>query len=215
MKAIITFHSIDNKDSVISYSPLLFSSLLNVLADRNIPICDLETLLRPEVDNGVALTFDDGMKSVFTHALPVLRDYGASAHVFITTDAINNDRQWPYNHENVPCYDMLDWREIEQLHDEGINIESHTQTHPDMREISMIQIEEECGSADRVISERLGRTPQYFAYPFGYHNANTRDFSRRNYQASVTTEFRALGKKEDKAVLQTGIKCHPGEPGSS
>lgn len=201
MKAIITFHSIDNKSSVISYSPRLFSSLLNILADRNIPICDLETLLKPEVDAGVVLTFDDGMKSVFTHALPVLRDYGASAHIFITTDAINNDRQWPNGHENVPCYDMLDWHEIEQLHDAGIYIESHTQTHPDMREISMMRIEDECGSADRLISGRLGRTPQYFAYPFGYHNANTREFARRNYKACVTTELRTLGKKEDNAVL--------------
>jgi len=59
MRAIFTFHSIDDKDSVISYRPKYFSMLLEQLAARNIPVLDLGMLLKSGTRKGVAITFDD------------------------------------------------------------------------------------------------------------------------------------------------------------
>src|SRR5437763_8996597 len=73
MRAILTFHSIDDSGSVLSYSPNTFDKLLLALQRSAIPLLDLGTLLRPETKTGVALTFDDGMRSIFTEALPILR----------------------------------------------------------------------------------------------------------------------------------------------
>ena len=95
MRAILTFHSIDDTGSVVSCSPKNFARLLAALAERKIPVCDLETLLNPDTRRGVAITFDDGMRSVYRAALPVLSDYGASAHVFITTGAVGDNKTWP------------------------------------------------------------------------------------------------------------------------
>ncbi len=201
MRAILTFHSIEASASVLSFDARLFDALLADLTKKAIPICDLDTLLVSNVDNGVAITFDDGMKSVYQNALPILREYQAPAHVFLTTAVIGGNRVWPQQPSSIPSCEMLNWQEVEALHLAGIYMECHTHSHPDMRSLTRDQIAEECGKADEMIISRLGRKPRYFAYPFGYHNRIARDFVRGCYAGSVTTELRKLGADEDTAAL--------------
>ena len=201
MRAIFTFHSIDEKGSVISCLPRYFSMLLEQLAARNIPVLSLGMLLKSGIRKGVAITFDDGMSSVYRNALPVIREHGVPAHLFLATDAVDSDRPWPRDAVNGPVFDMLSWNELEKLHEGGVLIESHTHTHPDMRTLTAGQMEEECETADNKIETRLGRRPEYFAYPFGFHNTMVRDFVRQRYQGTVTTELRRLGMNEDRAAL--------------
>ena len=201
MRAIFTFHSIDNKDSVISCLPRYLAMLLGELAARNIPVLSLGMLLESGTRKGVSITFDDGMKSVYQNALPIIREYGIPAHMFLATDAIDSDRLWPRNAGVGPTFDMLNWKELEKLHENGVLIESHTHTHPDMRTLTVAQLEDECGSADNIVARRLGRRPEYFAYPFGFHNKMVRDFVRSRYEGAVTTELRQLGMNEDTAAL--------------
>lgn len=201
MKAILTFHSIDDSGSVLSYPPSLFSYLLQTLDRCNIPVVDMATILAPATSRGVVLTFDDGMYSVFSDALPVLKDHGACAHIFVTTNAVNSTREWPRQPSDVPGFKMLGWKELEDLHASGVMIEAHTESHPDMRKLSHSQLAEECQRADSEIESRLDRRPKYFAYPFGYHNIKAREFCRTQYDASVTTELRSLSNEEDLAAL--------------
>lgn len=201
MYAILTFHSIDDKGSVISYSPRHFALLLEALAERNIPVLDLDTLLAPGARQGVAITFDDGMRSVYRQALPVLRDHAVPAHLFLATGAVDSATPWPPDAPDGHTFEMLNWDEIGALHAAGVAIECHTRTHPDMRTLSESQMQEECGQADELIGNRLGRRPAYFAYPFGYHNRKVRDFARPRYRGAVTTELRPLGRQVDSAAL--------------
>jgi peptidoglycan/xylan/chitin deacetylase (PgdA/CDA1 family) len=201
VRAILTFHSIDDRDSVLSYSPYHFSLLLESLKANNIPVCDLATLLDPATRAGVAITFDDGMRSVLQNALPVLRDHAAPAHVFVTTRAIDSGCSWPQDEGGIAPYEMLGWGDLEQLQAGGVCIESHTHSHPDMRSLEQAQMQAECEQADLLIEQRLGRRPRFFAYPFGYHNPQVRDFARAHYQATLTTELRTLARHEDSAAL--------------
>lgn len=201
MRAIITFHSIDSEDSVLSYPPALFARLLTALDRCDLPVCSLNTLLDKATTRGVALTFDDGMKSVARNALPVLRDHAAPAHLFLTTAAVGQDNRWPTQPDDAPCYEMLDWDEIEQLHTAGTLIESHTHTHPDLCQLSAEEIENECEAADNIIEQRLGRKPRYFAYPYGYYDEAAVSTVSRRYSAAVTTRLHCLGAGDDLATL--------------
>ncbi len=201
MRAIFTFHSIDEKETLLSYSPKLLSVFLGELENKKIPVCDIVTLLKPETKCGVTLTFDDGMRSVIKNALPILQEYGVNAHVFITTGCVNSNKKWPEQGQGIPGFEMLDWDEIEKLHDSGIYIESHTKTHPDMRMLDISRIEDECMGADEIIFKRLDRSPEYFAYPFGYHNNCSRDFIRQHYKGGVTTELRMIENGGDHATI--------------
>ena len=87
------------------------------------------------------------------------------------------------------------------MHDAGVIIDSHTHSHPDMRNLSPDEMQQECEAADDLIEKRLGRRPQYFAYPYGYKNDAVCDFVRSRYKATVTTQLKTLGKHEDMVRL--------------
>lgn len=201
MRAILTFHSIDDSGTVLSFPPRMFAHLLAALHHAGLPLCDLDTLLAPKTQRGVALTFDDGMHSVFTNALPILRDHAAPAHLFLTTGAVGGQNRWPTQPAPAPVFDMLSWDELEKLQQAGVSIESHTHSHADLRDLDDRSMAAECSDADRIIEEKLGRRPRYFAYPYGYRNARSLDYARAHYRASVTTEFREIKGDDDPAVL--------------
>ena len=201
MKAIITFHSIDDSGSVLSYPTKAFASLLGALDKSGLPVLGLDDLLLPETDQGITITFDDGMRSLYKQALPVLRDHAKPAHLYLTTGSVGKNNRWPTQPEAAPGFDMLTWQEIEQLHAAGIFIDSHTHSHPDMRKLDEQAMQQECETADLLIEERLGRRPQYFAYPYGYKNESVCSFARHRYKATVTTELKTLGSDEDFATL--------------
>jgi len=201
MRAVLTFHSIEASRSVLSFDVHLFDALLASLADREIPVCDLDTLLAGDEVEGVSITFDDGMKSVYRNALPVLKAYQAPAHLFLTTGAIGTGLLGKQKPANFSSFEMLDWQEVEALHGAGVRVESHTHSHPDMRVLNPEQIAEECDRADETIASRLGRRPKYFAYPFGYHNGNARACVKARYSACFTTELRFLGANENVSAL--------------
>lgn len=201
MRAILTFHSIDNTGSVLSYPTKMFERLLRALQRAGISLIDLDTLLRPETKTGVVLTFDDGMRSLFTEAFPILRGHAAPAHLFLTTGAVGMTNRWPSQPVAAPLFEMLRWREIEALHDAGVHIEAHTANHPDLRRLSDNALQEECDRADETIASILGTRPRYFAYPYGFNDTRVRSFARERYVGSVTADLRMLRQKEDPAAL--------------
>jgi len=201
MRAILTFHSIDDTGSVLSYPPKTFDRLLLALQRSGIPLLDLDTLLRPQTKTGVTLTFDDGMRSVFTDALPILRSHSAPAHVFLTTGVVGLTNRWPSQPAAAPLFEMLRWREIEALQRAGIHIETHTESHPDLRQLSQDALRAECERADETIASILGRRPRYFAYPYGLNDTRVRSFARERYAGSLTADVRMLRQEEDLAAL--------------
>ncbi|MAV30085.1 MAG: hypothetical protein CL866_08365 [Cycloclasticus sp.] len=200
MRAILTFHSIDDSGSIISYPRKKFSTLLEKLRKSDIPILSLDEILASPSKQGVAITFDDGMRSVYKDALPILKEYNAPAHVFIATAAIKNSDS-SEQVINIEDYDMLSWGEIEKLLASGIQIEAHTHRHPDMRTISREQILEEFHLSHEILASKIGVKPNYFAYPFGYHNQLARDCASEFYTASLTTELKPLPKSYDIAAI--------------
>lgn len=201
MKAIITFHSIDPSESVLSFDPANFRSLIQAIVNMDLPICSMETLLQDECSKGIALTFDDGMLSVFTDALPIIKDFDIPAHLFLTTGCIGGDNYWPSLPSGVPKFKMMNWDQIEACQTGGFSIDSHTQTHPNLNKINIQELEEECEICDNAIEQRLGKKPDYFAYPYGIHNKNAREFVKSRYRGSVTTFLSPLYGREDSAAI--------------
>jgi peptidoglycan/xylan/chitin deacetylase (PgdA/CDA1 family) len=201
VRAILTFHSIDETGSVLSYPTNTLAKLLDSLERSDIPVLDLDTLLRGETTNGVALTFDDGIRTLFTNALPVLRDHSVPAHLFLTTGFVGMTNRWPSQPASAPLFEMLRWHEIEALLAVGMRVEAHTASHPDLRQLSDDALREECDRADEAIQSRLGARPRYFAFPYGYTNERVTSFVRNRYAGGVTSELRVLRINEKAAAL--------------
>jgi peptidoglycan/xylan/chitin deacetylase (PgdA/CDA1 family) len=201
MKAIITFHSLDANSTVLSFHPKDFLHLIKSLMESGIPIVTLDTLLDENCSKGVVITFDDGMSSVFTDALPVLKDFSIPAHLFLTTSTVGRDNCWQTQPKNAPKFQMMDWDQIAACQSAGVSIEAHTHTHPKLTELSVQQIQDECFLCNEIIENRLGKKPKFFAYPYGAHNEKSREFVKSQYKATVTTFMGFLNKNKEYALL--------------
>ncbi|MEQ9643563.1 MAG: polysaccharide deacetylase family protein [Alphaproteobacteria bacterium] len=201
MKAVLTFHSIDDSGSLLSFGVARFERLLRALEERDLPVLALDELLNPAIRKGVALTFDDGMRSLFENGLPALRDHAAPAHLFLTTGVVGGDNCWPGQPANAPRFEMMGWDEIEELHAAGVRVEAHTRHHPDLRGLDDSAIAEECETCDDEIERRLGRRPRYFAYPYGWHDRRVRNLVAAQYDGCLTTELRCLSPSDHRDAL--------------
>jgi peptidoglycan/xylan/chitin deacetylase (PgdA/CDA1 family) len=113
----------------------------------------------------VLLTFDDGYTSFETHAAPVLREYAASAIVFVHTD-----RGLDRINAETP---VLDWEAIGRIQAGGFEIGNHSHTHRSFRTLSNEELDEELDRSETLLRERIGRPPRFFAYPGGEFNERT------------------------------------------
>ncbi len=80
-------------------------------------------------DKAVLLTFDDGLRSVYTHAFPLLRAYGYPALVAVVTDWVDlpAGRAIDYGHRPFTRDDFLTWAQLREMHDSGlIEVASHS-----------------------------------------------------------------------------------------
>ena len=193
MRAVLTFHSIDGLPGPLSYSASDLEKMLGALDEAKLPIVSLDDLLASPDKDGVALTFDDGISTVFETAMPILRDRQVPAHVFVITKWVGGDNRWPGQPGDATPFKLMDWSQLEAIQSAGFRIEAHTASHPDLRALPDEAIDAEMEEADEVIERRLGRRPQYFAYPYGYHDERVRAIARRRYRAAFTTKLDYLG----------------------
>jgi peptidoglycan/xylan/chitin deacetylase (PgdA/CDA1 family) len=183
-RAVLTFHSVDDSGSVLSFPVRAFSRMIEQLAMSGTPVVPFAELLNRS--DGITITFDDGMRSVHQHALPVLRDHGFPAHIFLTTGTVGKDIGWPSEPRR---YDTLNWHELEQCVAADLRVECHTLTHPDLRTLTPTAMLAECRGADDEIERRTGRRPTLLAFPYGLFNQTTIQTLAPHYQACFTTRL--------------------------
>ncbi len=78
----------------VSVSSAMFEANLRYIRDHYnvVSVSDLHANRLPE--NPLLITFDDGYKSVYDNALPLLRKYRMPATVYLITCAVNNQVVW-------------------------------------------------------------------------------------------------------------------------
>ncbi|MEQ1857438.1 MAG: polysaccharide deacetylase family protein [Longimicrobiales bacterium] len=197
MKAILTYHSLDTSGSVVSVHPDRFREHLDLLGRGDVPVLPLARLLDPDCDRGVALTFDDGFENFATVAWPLLRERGWPATLYVATEWVGKQNAWDPTDDRIPRLPLLGWPALRVLADEGLEIGSHSLTHPRLTALADGALAEEVGRAREVITGEIGRVPESFAYPYGDYNARVAEAAERTgYGSAVTTELRPLTGRE-------------------
>jgi peptidoglycan/xylan/chitin deacetylase (PgdA/CDA1 family) len=122
----------------------------------------------------LAITFDDGMKSVVTNAAPILKEYGLPWTFFPVSDWCEGKIEWPDD-------TVMDWHDVEKLMADGAEMGSHSATHPDFGHIGLPQMIDELGGSREMFQRRLGYAPTTFAIPLG-QSMNWRDAAMKAAQ---------------------------------
>jgi peptidoglycan/xylan/chitin deacetylase (PgdA/CDA1 family) len=137
-----------------------------------------------------ALTFDDGFESMVTGLLPVLRAEGAPATVFVVSGWLG------LRHPYVPWASIVTPSQVRELHANGVEIGSHSISHPDLTLLDRAAAEEELRGSKLALEDVLDAEVRVLAYPNGTANAETRDACRAaGYVAAC--RFRGVGSWSD------------------
>ena len=119
----------------------------------------------------LAITFDDGLKSVLTNAAPILAEYKIPWSAFVVSEWSENGKGWPDD-------TFLDWKDVEHLAKLGAEIGSHSATHPDFSKIGLPETQDELGISRKMLADRVGIQTSSFAIPFG-QSANWPELAAR------------------------------------
>jgi len=110
------------------------------------------------------ITFDDGYRDVYTHALPLLKRYGYPATVFVVTDYIGGTNRWD-EALGLPSVPLLSRDEILEMAAHGISFGAHGATHRRLTGLSPQEREQEILASREALEALLGQEVRFFAYP--------------------------------------------------
>lgn len=166
---VLVYHRIESPiDQAIKTNPQEFSKQMAYLKEHHFtPITLREYHLWRKgnftlPEKPIILVFDDGWKSVYTIAKPILDQYGFVGSVAVVINYANGIA-------GAPEY-ML-WSQLKNLSKQGWSIESHGVTHAHMLTLSETAFRAHLLGAKNNITKNIGIAPSSFVFPF--HEANT------------------------------------------
>jgi peptidoglycan/xylan/chitin deacetylase (PgdA/CDA1 family) len=109
----------------------------------------------------VALFFDDGWKNQYDEAFPILKEFGFKATFAVITDYIGLDRETFRARMNLT--------ELRELQNSGMEIASHTKTHPHILNLTHERLIDEILNSKKALTQ-LGFNVKTFVYPYGEWN---------------------------------------------
>jgi peptidoglycan/xylan/chitin deacetylase (PgdA/CDA1 family) len=174
-------------------SPELFKRHMQFLSTNGYKTIGLDEVAeaarnRHNTDKYVAVTFDDGYRDFYREAFPILTKYNLTATVYVVPTFADGEHTGPHGEE------YMSWSELREINAHGVQIGSHTMTHPKLYSLLPSQINGEIRQSKDLIQERLGISVHSFAYPFAFPEQDEgfvrilRDLLRANgYRTGVCT----------------------------
>lgn len=194
---ILLYHSIGEGNEQAagrSRIPLdLFASHLEMLVQKKYGVIDLDTVVEglqtgkvlwPE--NSVVITFDDGYRTVYRHALPILAQFGLTATVYVVAghflDGVSPDS------ELLTDEAPMSLEELRELVSNGWTVGSHTLTHKRLSHCSPETVMEEVVESRKLLTNLLGRPVHHFSYPHGDWTPDiSLQIQRAGYKSAATS----------------------------
>jgi peptidoglycan/xylan/chitin deacetylase (PgdA/CDA1 family) len=175
------------------------------LKDKGITVISMQDLLawkRGEKNippRAAVVTFDDGWKSQYEVAWPIMKKYGYPVTLFIYTEGVRGG--------TLGGGEAITWEQLADMRDNGVDIQAHSATHQDLREghtVMVIEdrkrskkkltgadyekwIQNEVVGSKELLEQRLGIKVNCFAVPFGNYNEHVKELARNaGYEAMFT-----------------------------
>jgi peptidoglycan/xylan/chitin deacetylase (PgdA/CDA1 family) len=203
MRAILTYHSIDDSRSPISISPDQFVAHHSWFAARKVRVLPLADLLNHPAGgaDAIAITFDDGFRNTLEPAAALLAE-GIPVSLFIVSRHVGKTNAWRgVGDAGIPVMPLLDWDELERLRTGGAAVEGHTRTHPPLVGLSDTELDEEIGGGQADLRARFHDSSTQFAYPYGDLDDRVVARTRQFHAVACTTAFGPLEEEGDSMLL--------------
>jgi peptidoglycan/xylan/chitin deacetylase (PgdA/CDA1 family) len=130
-----------------------------------------ELIARGPVRRTAVLTFDDGWRDGLGIVAPLLERLGVRASFYVCPGL------WGTQHASVtgPAGALMTPGEAGELAARGMEVASHTLSHPDLRGLDDAALDAELRDSRAAVEDVTGRACRTFAYPFGLFDARVRE----------------------------------------
>jgi peptidoglycan/xylan/chitin deacetylase (PgdA/CDA1 family) len=216
---LVGWHRVDGERSDgLSTGVLDFLAHLEVLTAWGARVLSLDEGLRG-LDEGslpprsVVLTFDDGYASVLETAWPLLQERGWTATLFVVTDSLDHDLRfgWDDHTSGDPSgrLRLATGEELAKAAADGLDLGSHTCTHPLLTRLDEAALEHELVASRSVLGDLLGREVGSVAYPAGAWDRRVRAAAARaGYRVGVTVDRGAATPRSSALSLPRAFVPH-------
>lgn len=176
-----------------------FGNQLRVIRGRGLRITPLADVVRNPQSGSIALTADDGHRSVYSEMWPILKSERLPVMLFIYPSAISN-----------ASYAMT-WQQLREMQRSGlISFGSHTFWHPNFRTEKKRRTPDDYRRFVRfqlvhskeVLEQQLSAPIRFLAWPFGiYDDELIRAAEDAGYTAGFTIERRIASSSDNRMAL--------------
>lgn len=144
-------------------TPKQFECILRYFKEHDVPV-----ILPGQGENGIIITFDDGERSVYEYAFPILKQYNMKALVFLIVDYIGKKNTWDVSLPGSGA-EHLTWTEIHEMKKWGIEFGSHTMSHRNLTHLTPEDVKYELSGSKRILDKEVGAC-RCLSYPFNRMN---------------------------------------------
>ena len=183
-----------------------FYDQMKYLKVKNFNVIGLSELITfmtsglPMPDKSIAITFDDGFKNIQTNALPILKEFGFTATLFVNLYFL--ERKIPKEFYWSDWL-TLNWEEIKQLHESDITVGSHALTHRKLTKVSDGDLQNEIFGSKEIIEQNIGEKIFAFSYPHGAFNNKIKNILKlNNFRCSCSSIHGANNAHADPYTLR-------------
>lgn len=170
----------------------------------------------PLPNQPILITFDDGYRSNYTHAFPILKELQMKAVINVIVSTVGRDTSL----EGTPITPHFSWAEAKEMVDSGlIDIGHHTYNlhqpgdgkygkgismlKDEPTEDYLARLKEDILLGEQAITEQLGKKPILFAYPYGVFTQESEDLLKTlGYKITLTVQDGASDIDENLFLLK-------------
>lgn len=156
---IIYYHEVVEKKEGFSYQRIeidKFEAQMKYLHDNGYQTLFFSELNKDFPEKAVIISFDDGFRTVYQNAAPIMKKYGVKGNVYLPTAYIGTDDHF------------MTWDMVEELSKSmQFEMQAHTHNHKDIRLLSELDMNDEISKSNDIFIDHLGYEPVAFCMPFG------------------------------------------------
>jgi peptidoglycan/xylan/chitin deacetylase (PgdA/CDA1 family) len=130
-------------------------------------------------DGGVVVTFDDGYEDFYSRVLPVIERHRMPAVLYLATGLVAT------NGKSAGTA-SLSWSQLSDAVTTGlVTVGAHTHSHADLSRADERAAYAEMSKSKEMIEDRLGRSCDHFAYPWGVASPGAERAARKLFSTAA------------------------------
>ncbi len=193
---VLCYHRFEDRPKdTLAINPAEFEKQMEELKTTGFTVIKMQDFIawrRGETripDRSCVVTIDDGYRSGYDVAWPILKKFGYPFSMFIYTNYVKGQPN--------AGGQSLSWEELAEMRDAGVDIQSHTVSHTNLRQKTgkwqkpfptyEAWLQHEMVDSKKMLEQRLGIAVNCLAYPYGNHSDEIRKMAMdAGYAAAFT-----------------------------